>query len=65
MSVAPPRGERGLKHHNRSDTPTFAHRRSPSWGAWIETILRALGITTIEVAPPRGERGLKHLCIIY
>ena len=35
--VAPPRGERGLKHQTVSDRLNHA-RRSPSWGAWIETI---------------------------
>ena len=34
--VAPPRGERGLKLRLRQ-TSAFGHRRSPSWGAWIET----------------------------
>ena len=36
QAVAPPRGERGLKPFGaaRSDK---CSRRSPSWGAWIET----------------------------
>ena len=40
-------------------TNALFRRRSPSWGAWIETI-RIFGRTLpIMVAPPRGERGLK------
>ena len=38
--------------------------RSPSWGAWIEILLRRILILNIMVAPPRGERGLK-LCHIF
>ena len=34
--VAPPRGERGLKHRIISPLVALAQCRSPSWGAWIE-----------------------------
>ena len=34
-TVAPPRGERGLKSFARA-LRLSSHRRSPSWGAWIE-----------------------------
>ena len=34
--------------------------RSPSWGAWIETIVWLEEAPEIKVAPPRGERGLKQ-----
>ena len=36
--VAPPRGERGLKHRPRCEATTLTLRRSPTWGAWIETL---------------------------
>ena len=58
--VAPPRGERGLKPLVRALVQA-RKRRSPSWGAWIETGMcwsRPAGYT--KVAPPRGERGLKQ-----
>ena len=35
------------------------HRRSPSWGAWIEIPLSFAFFGLPPVAPPRGERGLK------
>ena len=34
--------------------------RSPSWGAWIETVRRRMACLCCKVAPPRGERGLKR-----
>ena len=37
--VAPPRGERGLKHGLIGDDEVFDYGRSPSWGAWIETAI--------------------------
>ena len=37
LSVAPPRGERGLKFSFGAALPPLA-RRSPSWGAWIEIV---------------------------
>ena len=39
MPVAPPRGERGLKHGLIGDDEVFDYGRSPSWGAWIETAI--------------------------
>ena len=36
VMVAPPRGERGLKHRIISPLVALAQCRSPSWGAWIE-----------------------------
>ena len=36
LTVAPPRGERGLKCALRPPPPLAPPRRSPSWGAWIE-----------------------------
>ena len=57
-SVAPPRGERGLKHWLR-DIRGLIDSRSPSWGAWIETLPHAPRSCPLWVAPPRGERGLK------
>ena len=35
--VAPPRGERGLKHCMNLPLMKERDGRSPSWGAWIET----------------------------
>ena len=35
-SVAPPRGERGLKLPSLLGCPCLVCGRSPSWGAWIE-----------------------------
>ena len=35
-SVAPPRGERGLKYPPQWRGGRCIHSRSPSWGAWIE-----------------------------
>ena len=58
--VAPPRGERGLKLSFRAALPPLA-RRSPSWGAWIETDYCPQKCPFLSVAPPRGERGLKLL----
>ena len=57
--VAPPRGERGLKRSTVRAAPG-QHRRSPSWGAWIETVNTCLSQGIAGVAPPRGERGLKQ-----
>ena len=37
--VAPPRGERGLKHTTLRLRSAYSPRRSPSWGAWIETLM--------------------------
>ena len=59
--VAPPRGERGLKPI-LYPVCTPKSRRSPSWGAWIETCHSPLAAVKQLVAPPRGERGLK-LCL--
>ena len=36
MTVAPPRGERGLKCSIHFVTEALIKCRSPSWGAWIE-----------------------------
>ena len=45
-------------------TNALFRRRSPSWGAWIETIISSAVIAAAAlVAPPRGERGLKRLFI--
>ena len=57
--VAPPRGERGLKLHNIIFYNCITHCRSPSWGAWIETVNKSPVLPIAQVAPPRGERGLK------
>ena len=57
-SVAPPRGERGLKPVKK-DRKAAEKCRSPSWGAWIETATANLSTISFSVAPPRGERGLK------
>ena len=59
--VAPPRGERGLKRG--FGRGLFCRkRRSPSWGAWIETTCAYVRRYRLgKVAPPRGERGLKQL----
>ena len=37
--VAPPRGERGLKHVYGRRRLIRCDGRSPSWGAWIETVM--------------------------
>ena len=58
LSVAPPRGERGLKLLARL-TRLCHVRRSPSWGAWIEIKAGKRFAYHGRVAPPRGERGLK------
>ena len=58
--VAPPRGERGLKHYCRRPRNQAMNRRSPSWGAWIETGIQPTTSLRVYVAPPRGERGLKR-----
>ena len=39
LPVAPPRGERGLKHVTKGLGATMHECRSPSWGAWIETLV--------------------------
>ena len=36
QTVAPPRGERGLKFGTAEDGVPVLQSRSPSWGAWIE-----------------------------
>ena len=59
LPVAPPRGERGLKPRV-GGAKADGNRRSPSWGAWIETHIGETASTGSYVAPPRGERGLKH-----
>ena len=59
--VAPPRGERGLKCLIRLLLFVQCHRRSPSWGAWIEMLKNSSRSKQRMVAPPRGERGLKCL----
>ena len=41
--VAPPRGERGLKCLIRLLLFVQCHRRSPSWGAWIEISMPQTG----------------------
>ena len=41
-------------------TPT---RRSPTRGAWIETLSLSRCWSRSKVAPPRGERGLKRLLV--
>ena len=60
QKVAPPRGERGLKLIHQIYHQS-GRRRSPSWGAWIETHNLLLIYYRAIVAPPRGERGLKHM----
>ena len=60
--VAPPRGERGLKCLIRLLLFVQCHRRSPSWGAWIEMLKNSSRSKQRMVAPPRGERGLKSPC---
>ena len=61
--VAPPRGERGLKLLLKWLKKIENKRRSPSWGAWIETAYSRFISKAVKVAPPRGERGLKlHTC---
>ena len=60
-SVAPPRGERGLKCDILPHLLNAVKRRSPSWGAWIEIRPRRTVSMPCGVAPPRGERGLKSL----
>ena len=58
IAVAPPRGVRGLKWLQEVlDCP--CHRRTPSWGAWIEIIRAEPCSLALPVAPPRGVRGLK------
>ena len=62
--VAPPRGERGLKQKRQYALSHCRYRRSPSWGAWIETVLHNGICTKLKpVAPPRGERGLKQMIV--
>ena len=61
MHVAPPRGERGLKLLLKWLKKIENKRRSPSWGAWIETAYSRFISKAVKVAPPRGERGLKRL----
>ena len=56
--VAPPRGERGLKLRYYLQVRPLCGR-SPSWGAWIETMFARVMPAPYSVAPPRGERGLK------
>ena len=59
-NVAPPRGERGLKYYTLFVLKPKLPCRSPSWGAWIEMIVRPYLKRPAQVAPPRGERGLKY-----
>ena len=47
-AVAPPRGERGLKLARRLLLNADCPRRSPSWGAWIET--RGMGIVRTDLS---------------
>ena len=61
IKVAPPRGERGLKLPLVTDALKRADGRSPSWGAWIETLNNVNNLNYAVVAPPRGERGLKPI----
>ena len=63
LSVAPPRGERGLKLSSIVTSLRAISRRSPSWGAWIEIDDSNLTRYGENVAPPRGERGLKSLSL--
>ena len=49
--VAPPRGERGLKHLSL-DIHISPARRSPSWGAWIETFLAPASAHTYHRRSP-------------
>ena len=59
LSVAPPRGERGLKPVTLT-LYTTAHRVAPPRGErGLKLLLGFAGCKSRHVAPPRGERGLK------
>ena len=59
--VAPPRGVRGLKAVRGALLHRPVSRRTPSRGAWIESVTAGAGSNALYVAPPRGVRGLKVL----
>ena len=51
-AVAPPRGERGLKLFCYARVASNVPRRSPSWGAWIETLVDGGKIAKKKVSLP-------------
>ena len=58
--VAPPRGERGLKHSARGFAAWVLQVAPPRGERGLKPIMLFAWAISCGVAPPRGERGLKH-----